>query len=114
MESNYIKCSVSQPLNFVKQHGLRALLLGFFDCSFTLFLPRLQQLPIFLKKGCFQTLLPQLKQIGYAWLTTRSIYLFSFQAQPSTVYLASCIIHIAQKTSLKHNHGSENSNFATQ
>lgn len=83
MESNYIKCSVSQPRNSVKQHGLRALLLGFFDCGFTLFMPRLKQLPILLKKGCFQTLLPWLKQTGHARLTTRSIYLFSFQCSPA-------------------------------
>lgn len=98
MESNYIKCSIPLPLNFVKQHGLQGLSLFFFKWFYIIF-ASLKAAPHFSKERLFLAI-RLLQQTDHAWLTTCSIYLFSFQhntAQRSTVYLASCIIHIVQK-----------------
>lgn len=73
--------------------------LVFFNCGFTLFLPLLKQLPIFLKNRYFQP-----SDFATSVTTSRPClanYLLNlfiqFPTQHSTIYVASCIIHIVQK-----------------
>lgn len=100
--SYYKKCSVPLPPNFVKQDGLQGLLSILWG-YITLFCP---QLSPGTDVSSYQALLPLLEQANHAWQTPYSIYSISSTSQPSTVHLAPCIIHTAQKFLWSTNDGS--------